>query len=443
MSDEWPGSRAEESAAAPVTAEAGQLGHPDLVRRRPRLREEAIPVGPGLWTLFGVSLANCHVIEGTTGIVVVDAGHSEAEGRILKALIRRLTSRPIVGVLLTHGHYVHGIGPLVEGEKTEIVAHPDLIPGGGPAGLPAWNRRRFLLETGAALPPEGPDAVIAPATRWPGPSAFVPPTRRAVPGDRIELGGVRVDVLEGAFDTTDGLAFRFPDHDAVAHNLVVGQLPNFGSLGGGRFRDPLPWMRAVDALRASPPEHLLPCHGRPLSGRDAVAERLQVNLAAVRHLHRAVLEGLSRGATVPDLVRDVRLPEELARHPDLLELYGTVGHMVAAFANGEAGFWSGEVRDLLPLHPDEEAQRLAGLVGGAEALVAQAGVALRGGDLRWALHLADAAARLRSEEGGKMRAAVLRKAACRQSAWTVRNLMLSLAREDEARARHENDATRG
>lgn len=434
--------RTEESAVEPVSAEAGQLGHPDLVRWRPRLREEAIPVAKGVWTLFGVSLANCHVIEGESGVVVVDAGHSEAEGRALKALIRSLTSRPIAGVLLTHGHYVHGIGPLVDGEKAEIVAHPGLVPGGGPPGLPPWNCRRSALETGAALPPDGPDAVIAPAPRWPGPSGFVPPTRRVLPGERIELGGIRIDVLEGGFDTGDGLAFGLPDFDAVAHNLVVAQLPNFGSLGGGRFRDPLPWMRAVEGLLAAPPGHLLPCHGRPLSGRSAVAERLRANLAAVRHLHSSVLEGLSRGATVPDLVRDVRLPEELARHPDLRELYGTAGHMVAAFATGEVGFWSGEVRDLLPLHPDEEAQRLARLLGGTETLVAQAGVALRDGDLRWALHLADSAARLGSDEGKRMRAAVLRQAAYRESAWTARNLMLSLAREDEQGQPLDTKATR-
>lgn len=443
MSEERQVRRAEESAVEPTAAEVGQLGHPDLVRWRARLRAEAIPLSGGLWTLFGLSLANCHVIEGERGVVLVDAGHSDAEGRALKTLIRSLTSRPIAGILLTHGHYVHGLASLLDGESAEVVAHPELVPGGGPAALPAWNRRRLLLETGAALPPEGPDAVIAPAPRWSGPSGFVPPTRRVVPGDRIELGGVRIDVLEGGFDTTDGLAFRFPDHDAVAHNLVVAQLPNFGSLGGGRYRDPLPWVRAVEALHASPPEHLLPCHGRPLSGREAVAERLRVNLAAVRHLHSAVLEGLARGATVPDLVRDVRLPETLARHPDLRELYGTVGHMVAAFATGEAGFWSGEVRDLLPLHPDEEAQRLAGLVGGREILAARADVALREGDLRWALHLADAAARLGSEEGFEMRAAVLRQAAYRQSAWTARNLMLSLAREDEERGGQEKSTARG
>ncbi len=422
-----------EDGTEPVVAEAGQLGHPALVRERPRLRVEAIPVCRGVWTLYGVSLANCHVIEGDRGVVLVDTGHSEAEGRSLRDLLRTLTDRPVAGVLLTHGHYVHGIGPLVEGGSAEIVAHPALVPGGTPVGLPAWNRRRIAWETGASLPPEGPDAVIAPAPRWIGPSGFVPPTRRVVPGDGIELGGVRIEVLEGSFDTADGLAFRFTDLDVVAHNLVVGQLPNFGSLGGGRYRDPLPWMRAVEALRAAPPEHLLPCHGRPLSGRSAVADRLEANLAAVRHLHEAVAHGLARGATVPDLVRSVRLPEHLAGRPDLRELYGTVEHMVAAFAAGEAGFWSGEVRDLLPLHPDEEATCLAALAGGADALVDQARAAFGRGEHAWALRLADAAVRNGRSAGRQVLADVLRHAAYRQSAWTARNLMLSLAREGEAR----------
>lgn len=419
------------AASEPIAAEAGQLGHPDLVTHRARLLPEAIPVGPGLWTLFGVSLANCHLIEGERGVVLVDAGHSSTEGIELRAMVRRLTDRPIAAVLLTHGHYVHGLDSLLASEEAEVVAHPALVPGGKPAQIPPWNHRRLLLETGASLPAAGPDAVIAPAPRWPGPSGFLPATRQVLPGDRLELAGIRVEVLEGMFDTSDGLAFRFPDLDAVAHNLVVGQLPNFGSLAGGRFRDPLPWMTAVAALQATPPEHLLPCHGRPLSGRAAVAARLEANLLAVRYLHSAVLAGLARGATVPDLIRDVHLPPKLAQNPDLRELYGTTAHMVAAFALGEAGFWSGETRDLVPLHPDAEAVRLAELAGGPEALARRAREAWQQGDSAWAMHLADAAVRTGSALGRQTRAAILRHLGQRQSAWTVRNLMLSLARQDE------------
>lgn len=415
-------------STSPAVAEHGQLGHPHLVEHRLRLQPTVITVCPGVWTVFGLSLANAHVIAGKDGLIVVDAGHSGAEGAELRRHIRQVSHAPIRAVLLTHWHYVRGIASLLDGDAAAIIAHPRLHANVMRAQQ-SFTGLRNALETGARLPESGPHAVIARAPRWRDPSTYLPPTHTVLPGDTVQLAGLEVEVLEGCFDSDDGLAYRFPHVDAVAHNLITGQFPNFGSLAGGRYRDPLPWLQAVAALREHPPQHALPCHGLPISGRQDVAERFALNHEAIRSLYDQAQALAAAGSTIPDIIRQVQLPAHLAQHPMLRQIYGTADHAVRAFALGEMGFWSGEPRDLFPLHPDQEAQCLADLVGNPQRLLEAAQQAQEAP--AWAMRLADAACRCGVIGAKAFRAQLLRQAAMATPAWTERNTMLSLAQNDD------------
>ena len=331
----------------------GQIGHPDLIKYRPHVTPEAIRLAPAVTCIFGMSLANCHVIEAENELIVIDSGHSGDEGAKLRQLIRQQVSqKPIAALLYTHSHYTRGSRQLLAGDAAAIIGHPRLHKNKEHQQHygPGAQRRRSRLERGTQLPQTGPNAVIAPAPATGALQGYLPPTQTAVPGDRLELAGIPIDILPGDFDTDDGLSFSFPTFDVVAQNLVVSQMPNFGSLGGGRYRNPVPWLAAVQELLTQPPEYLLPCHGRPLVGRQAISHRLRVNHQAVEYLYQAVMQGLAAGATIPDLVRDIDLPSQLKNDPDLRQLYGSISHLVSSFAQGETGFWSGEPRDLVPLH---------------------------------------------------------------------------------------------
>ncbi|TVR17683.1 MAG: MBL fold metallo-hydrolase [Planctomycetota bacterium] len=409
----------------PMIAEQGQLGHPDLVQHRLRLQPQVIPICDNVWTIFGVSLANCHIIRGSDGLIVIDTGHSGSEGTELRRLIRSVCSEPVRAVLYTHLHYTRGTATLLDGDDAVIIGHPQLDSNIQRTSR-SFSGQRNILETGASLPQSGSDAVIAPAPQWRDASAYLPPTHTHLPGDGIRVAGVTIEIQEGCFDSDDGLAFLFPDYDLIAHNLVTGQFPNFGSLAGGRYRDPLPWLRAVDYVCKHPTEYALPCHGLPRSGRQNIAEHFQINHQAIQYLYDHVQAAAAQGASIPDIMQQVRLPEQLAKHPLMRQIYGTAAHAVQAFAIGEMGFWSGEIRDLLPLHPNDEAAHLCQLVGGPGKLLEEA--QRQDLDPAWALRLADAAARCGEKEGLRLRAELLRQAALRSSAWTERNTMLSLSR---------------
>ncbi|MCH8473658.1 MAG: MBL fold metallo-hydrolase [Opitutales bacterium] len=408
--------------------------HPDLEQYRKALEPKIIETCPGIYTVRGMSLANCHFVRGHGGLVVVDAGSSWEEGRALRRMVRKVSEEPIRAVLLTHSHYSGGLGGLLEKELEEkqevaIIGHPRIpvnLQKSRDLAKEVWHYR-VSLENGSRLPREGEGAVHAPARAWRDGRAFAELTHALLPGAEGEFAGLPIRVEKGFFDTDDGLAFRFPSLNLVAHNLVTDQFPNFGSLGGGRYRDPLPWLEAVEALAENPPEHLLPCHGEPLSGRARIGQKLRKNAEAVRFLYEETLRLLAKGASAHDCRVRVKLPEHLTHDPEMRCLYGEVEHAVLAFAYGETGFWSGETRDLVPLHPAEEAQCLAELSGDKANLLAYAEKAYTSDRLRVALHFADAAERLQVSGAEELRKKILRKAAGQTTAWTLRNTLLTLA----------------
>ena len=410
--------------------------HPDLSKYRKQLEPRIIPTGSSLYTIRGLSLANCHFVLGEGGLIVVDSGSSREEGRHLRKMIRSVSDQPIQAVLLTHSHYSGGLEGLLEkeiqeGSEVAIVGHPRIplnLSKGRESARAVWSYR-VNLENGSQLPREGSGAVHAPARSWRDGRAFCDLTHTPLPGEELVFAGTKIRMEKGFFDTDDGLAYRLVEWDAVAHNLVTDQFPNFGSLGGGRYRDPLPWLEAVEALQGDPPAIFLPCHGEPLSGRLKIREKLRKNAEAIRFLYEETMRRLARGESAQDCRARVKLPDALKNDPELRCLYGEVEHAVLAFAYGETGFWSGETRDLLPLHPDEEALCLEKVCGDKKKLLSFAEDYLTKGQLGAALHFADAAVRRECQGAVALRAKILQTAAGQTPAWTLRNTLLTLAQQ--------------
>ena len=104
---------------------------------------------------------------------------------------------------------------------------------------------------------------------------------------------------------------------------------------------------------------------------------------------------------------------------------------VRAYYSGTVGWFDGNPTNLFPLTPIQEAERIANLAGGPEALATQMDVALEDADYQWALQLADRVALLNGFHGrAKMvkRSALLALAEEQLNA-TARNYYISVAKE--------------
>src|SRR5205823_4163130 len=66
-----------------------------------------IEPAPGVHVAQGYDFADFAFVETAAGLVVVDAGSTEAHARAALDDLRRQTDRPIAAIILTHAHWDH------------------------------------------------------------------------------------------------------------------------------------------------------------------------------------------------------------------------------------------------------------------------------------------------------------------------------------------------
>ena len=92
-------------------------------------KKEILKVLDNIYVAIGYGLANCIMIEGDDGIVIIDTMESTDTAKEVLDEFREITKKPIVGIVLTHFHADHtnGIEVFLEDckdqENVEIITH--------------------------------------------------------------------------------------------------------------------------------------------------------------------------------------------------------------------------------------------------------------------------------------------------------------------------------
>jgi quinoprotein relay system zinc metallohydrolase 2 len=232
------------------------------------------------------AIANIGFIVGSSAVMVVDTGGTEAEGERLRAAIRRVTDRPIRYVVLTHMHPDHIFGTAAFArDAPEVIGHAKLPAAlGQRASFYLRNRHRDL---GAAA--EGTEVV--------------PPTRLVATTDEIDLGGRHVEIRAHPTAHTDNDLSLFDRATAtlwLGDLLFVERVPAIdGSILG--------WLRELEALESIPAARAVPGHGPAAVAWPAAALPERRYLEAVRDGTRAAIK---EGIDIADAWRRVAVEEK-------------------------------------------------------------------------------------------------------------------------------------
>jgi glyoxylase-like metal-dependent hydrolase (beta-lactamase superfamily II) len=219
--------------------------------------------------------ANAYLVETPHGVVLIDATLRVSDATVLRARITAL-GKPLLGVLLTHGHPDHynGVAIVTAGLDVPVVASREVdrvIRADDAAKQRLWK------------PMFG--------TEWPEPRAF--PTRLVGDGETVPLGGLEFRVHSvgpaeshaDSYWTIDGVPAAF-----------VGDLVFSGTHSFITDAHTAAWLRALDALEQALPRDttLYPGHGKPGGVALIAAER--------RYLERlrAEIRKLSPGGAALD-----------------------------------------------------------------------------------------------------------------------------------------------
>lgn len=346
----------------------------------------------GLFVARGFDLANTILIRTDVGNVVIDVSMSPPRAEAVRQALQDVSPGPTVAVIYTHSHIDHigGASAWVE-EGTEIWAtdafFEHLIKQYG--AFRGAEQRRGALQHGeglddAALPCSsiGRRVDLTAALE----TGVRKPTHTFSGAHTLEIGGVTIELVEAPGETHDQLFVWVPALDALMPgDNYYSAFPNLYTIRGTSPRPVRDWVESLDQMRRRDPALLVPSHTAPVIGREVVREVLRDYRDAIQWVADEVVRGANALESVDRMAARVALPEHLAARPYLAELYGHVHWSVRAIYGYELGWFDGRAERLYP--PEDFAAREVALMGGADAVLAEAQQARESGDLRWSSHL--------------------------------------------------------
>ena len=380
--------------------EPPDTAHPSLWRLA-RLNRIAglFELAPGFFQLRGFDLSNMHVVEGTDGIVVIDPLVSAEVAAAALALYREHRGeRPVTGLVYTHSHVDHfgGARGVLSEEEIERRAIPILAPAGFLhhavsenvfAGTAMGRRAGYMY---GALLERGADGQLGSGlgmTTSLGSLTLIPPNLEiAETGQEETIDGVRMSFqLTPGTEAPAEMNIHFPEARVlcVADN-VARSMHNILTPRGALVRDPRVWAHYIDEaieLFGRDSEVMFSGHHWPAWGGERIVDLLEKQRDLYSYLHDQTLRLLNQGLTGPEIAERIELPPSLAAEWHCREYYGSVSHNVKAIYQRYMGWFDGNPAHLWQHEPVEAARRYVEAMGGAEAVLATAREAIRGGRL--------------------------------------------------------------
>jgi len=386
--------------------------NPELAEHTKHFAQKVYQVAGNVYSAVGWQLGNVAMIEAPEGLIIIDTGESVSESRKIMAEFRKISDKPVKAVVYTHFHpdHINGVKAFVSEEQVrsgevQIIAHDTLLANvvaqGALVGPILSVRSGYSF--GAGLPDsdhEQMNAGIGPLAKVEA-STFIAPTLTFKDKLDTRIAGLDLQFLHVPSEAPDEIIVYLPDNRVlISAEVEQGPtLPNIHTLRGTKFRDPVVWVDSLDKLRAYKAEHMVPLHGRPVSGQQQVEEVLRMTRDGIAYIHDQTVRWMNKGLTPDELVEKVKLPPHLAGYtPYLREYYGTVKHSVRQIYNGYLGWFQGDPVALDPLPPKDKAERLIALMGGREKLLLAAGEAYLKGDYQWAAELSSYAIQVDNED---------------------------------------------
>jgi glyoxylase-like metal-dependent hydrolase (beta-lactamase superfamily II) len=287
----------------PATLTLDSTSAAALARRQPRERPDTIRAFPtrkladGVYAVLGDTgrgsegRSNAGFVVTRTGVVVIDALASPAQGKTLLRTIRTVTPLPVQWLILTHHHPDHTFGAIVfKRAGAKVIAHPDrrtlASEDGDDAMVSAWTGVLGLREMQGFAFADTPDVPVSHDTT-------------------MTLGGrtFAIDV-PGTAHTPGDLVIWLPDaRVAFAGDLLIEDgvaMVVDGSSSG--------LISALDRLEALKPLQVMPGHGRIPANPIALIHLTRCETLSLRAKMRGdVQQGVSMSralASLPPADRD-------------------------------------------------------------------------------------------------------------------------------------------
>ncbi|MEU5979727.1 alkyl sulfatase dimerization domain-containing protein [Streptomyces sp. NPDC047315] len=360
----------------------------------------------GVYQIRGFDQANMTVVEGDTGVIVIDPLiYAETARAALDLYFAHRPRRPVVAVVYTHSHGDHfgGVKGVVDeadvaARRVTVIAPDGFLKEAVSENVYAGNAmtRRALYMYGPVLGRGPRGQVSAGLTATPahgGTFTLVPPT------DTVRETGERrtVDGVEMVFQMANGteapseFMIHFPGlRMFCSAEDAVHTMHNLYTLRGAEVRDASAWWKKLDEsieLFGADTDVIIAQHHWPRWGNADVIVFLERQRDLYKYLHDQSLRLANHGLTMTELAERVELPPALTQEWHLRGFYGTVNHNAKAVYQRYLGWYDSHPAHLHPLPAAQSAPRYVAAMGGPDALLTSAREAFDAGEYRWVAEL--------------------------------------------------------
>ena len=361
-------------------------------------------VTDGVYQVRGLSVAAMTIVEGQTGIIVIDTLASPGEAKTaLDLYFAHRPKKPVVAIIYSHDHGDHygGASAVIApadatSGKVKVIAPMGFMPAVTEEASVAANLAgaRGQFQFGGGLPvgergtvDYGEGEAVSRGSAGAGP--IVPPN----------------DIIRKPFETRtiDGVKFEFQlalDTEAPsemfvylpkAHVLDMGEddshtLHNLLPIRGTLVRNGLNWSQALNTALdhfGGEVQILINQHQWPVWGNARVRTSLADHRDLYKYIHDQTLRMMNQGMTPRVIAAALTMPPGLEKDWSLRGYYGALPQDVMAVYQRYSGWYDGNPANLNRLPPVEEAKKYLEYMGGPNAVIAKARDDFKAGNYRW------------------------------------------------------------
>ncbi len=357
----------------------------------------------GIYQIRGMDLGNMTIIEGDTGLIIIDPLYSPLTSNAALTLYRTHraggAAKPVVAVLYSHTHTDHfgGVRGVVSdadiaADRVRIIAPEGFMAHAIAENVIAGNAmaRRANYQFGTLLP----RGALAHVDSGLGkglpraPVSLIPPTEIVSSNATLMVDGVEIEFhMANGTEADSEFMFFLPQFGVLNTAEVTSQqMHNVYTIRGASVRDAALWSRRIDEVLERFGERtdiLIAQHHWPVWTKEDTRHFLEVQRDMYKFIHDQSVRLLNLGYLPGDIAETLQMPSTLDQEWAARGYYGTLRHNSRAIYQRYMGWYDANPANLNPLPPREHARKTIEYMGGVEQVVARARDDFSAGQYRW------------------------------------------------------------